>query len=847
MKLNPLLIGIAAALLVGCNSDKDNNDTTAPVVTPDPDPVVKVDIPAFSEGNTLQANVRWTTYGVPHITAANLESLAFGAGFAYAKDHACLLMDQIIKVRGERSKYYGPDKVVGSGDSQHLISDFGYKALGVNEYALQHYDELNEDSRAHYEGFVQGFNKYVTDTGVENLAPECASQPWVTQLTAQDMLAYSMATVQLASSANFLELAFFANPGDSNEYLPVPMSGAPSAVSSITNNIAQQAAQFKLEKKYKHLGSNGWGLGKDMMANGKGGLLANPHFPYEGNLRFWQSHLTIPGAMDVMGGSLQGMPGVINIGFNEHVAWTHTFSTARHFLIYQLALNENDRMSYSVEDEQYSITEKVVTVEVATGAGSTIELSKPFYYSHHGLMLETPVENGLGWSDTQAFTIKDANEFNMDVVAQWSALNQAVSLEDMKAAFAEFDGVSFNNTMAADKEGNVFYVDDSTVLKLDDQANLAIRLQPELVALRESVGFDIVPGNMKLFESQGKVPFNEAPQLTRTDYVQNSNDSYWVTNLNEPLIGFAAQYGDVHKPLSLRTRMGLKLLQQGGGEDAKFTLDELEQALVGNHFYLESLVFEELALQCFAQGDLPIELSNGTQVDISQACDLLANADGKMNLDTQGAALFREFAHLFNAKEHLYDNFDVTNPANTPNTLRKDKVALTALAHAVYNLQANNVALDSRLDELQFVEKSLAGGSGSGEKLPWAGPMHVEGGFNVFRYDRSNLTRSTLIPYTDYAVLNDAVTGKPLASNLTPQGYPVNYGSSWMFVMNFTENGPEAKGLLTMSQSSDSHSEHFDDQSRYYSQSAKLRPLLFKDEDIELNLIDEVDLSMTKQ
>lgn len=344
------------------------------------------------------------------------------------------------------------------------------------------------------------------------------------------------------------------------------------------------------------------------------------------------------------------MPGVINIGFNEHVAWTHTFSTARHFLIYQLALNENDRMSYSVEDEQYSITEKVVTVEVATGAGSTIELSKPFYYSHHGLMLETPVENGLGWSDTQAFTIKDANEFNMDVVAQWSALNQAVSLEDMKAAFAEFDGVSFNNTMAADKEGNVFYVDDSTVLKLDDQANLAIRLQPELVALRESVGFDIVPGNMKLFESQGKVPFNEAPQLTRTDYVQNSNDSYWVTNLNEPLIGFAAQYGDVHKPLSLRTRMGLKLLQQGGGEDAKFTLDELEQALVGNHFYLESLVFEELALQCFTQGDLPIELSNGTQVYISQACDLLANADGKMNLDTQGAALFREFAHLFNAK-----------------------------------------------------------------------------------------------------------------------------------------------------------------------------------------------------
>ncbi len=849
MKLHPLVFSVAAALLtVGCNSDSNNDVTEPPVTTtPEPEEAVKVAIPNFAEGSTLEANIRWTSYGVPHITATNLESLAFGSGYAYAKDHACLLMDQIIKTRGERAKYYGPDQVAGSGDSKHLISDFGYKALGVNEYALQHYDELDETSRAHFEGFVQGFNKYVNDTGAANLAPECASAPWVISLTAQDMLAYSMATVQLASSANFLELAFFANPGDGDEYLPTPSSNATSAVSSLVKNVNQQAKQFKLEKKFKHLGSNGWGLGKEMMANGKGGLLANPHFPHEGNLRFWQSHLTVPGAMNVMGGSLQGMPGVINIGFNEHVAWTHTFSTARHFLIYQLALNEDDRMSYRVEDELHTITSKTISVEVAIGPNTTIELQKPFYYSHHGLMLETPAANGLGWNDSQAFTIKDANEFNMDVVAQWSALNQAVSLDDMKESFAKFDGVSFNNTMAADKAGNVFYVDDSTVLKLKDTANLAIRLQPELVALRESTGFDLVPGNMKLFESQGKVPFTEAPQLTRTDYVQNSNDSYWVTNLNEPLVGFAAQYGDVHKPLSLRTRMGLKLLQDGGGEDAKFTLDELEQALVGNRIYLGELVFTDLAMQCQAQGDVPVQVTSDIAVDVSPACGIFSNWNGAMNLETQGAALIREFAHLFNPSTHLYTNFDVTDPANTPHTLRQDNVALKALAHAMLNLQSNGVSLTSSLADVQFVEKSLAGGHASGEQLPWAGPMHVEGGFNVFRFDRSNLTRSTLIPYADYQTLPDAITGKPLASNLSSQGYPVNYGSSWMFVMNFTEDGPVAKGLLTMSQSSDSRSEHFDDQSRYYSQTAKLRPLFYKEADIALNLIDEIDISMTKQ
>lgn len=849
MKLHTLSISIAAALLLSaCSSDDDKNVIEPPppvVVEPTPEPAPT--ITAFDDDNKLDANIRWTTFGVPHITADNLESLAFGSGYAYAKDHACLLLDQIVKTRGERAKFYGPDKVPGSGDSAHLISDFGYKALGVNEYAKAHYSELNDDSRAHYEGFVQGFNKYVSDTGVDNLAPECASQPWVFALTPEDMLAYAMATVQLASSANFLDLAFLANPGDDGEYLPTPTGAAASSVSSVVKNINQQAKSFKLEKKYQHLGSNGWGLGKDKMANGKGGLLANPHFPHEGNLRFWQSHLTIPGAMNVMGGSLQGMPGLINIGFNEHVAWTHTFSTARHFLIYQLALNENDRMSYSVEGDNHTITSKKITVEVAVAPGMTINLEKDFYYSHHGLMIETPAANGLGWDDNQAFTIKDANEFNMDVVAQWSALNQARSLDDMKASFAQFDGVAFNNTMATDKDGNVFYVDDSTVLNVGDLANKAIRLQPELVALRESTGFDLVPGNLKIFESDGKVPFEKAPQLNRTDYVQNSNDSYWVTNPQQPLLGFAAQYGDVQQPLSLRTRMGLKLLQDGGGQDGLFTLEELETALIGNRIYLGELVFEQLVAQCQVQGDTPVMLSNGQSIDLTQACEVLVQWNGAMTLDTKGAALIREFAHLFDSKTHLADNFDVTNPANTPNTLRIDGSALVALAHAVATLQSNGVALDATLAQMQFVEKTLAGGNASGEKLPWSGPMHVEGGFNVFRYDRSSTTRSTLIPYIDHQALNDAITGQPLRSNLTASGYPVNYGSSWMFVMNFTEQGPVAKGILTMSQSSDSTSDHFDDQSRFYSENATLRPLLFKDEDINLNLIDEIDLSLTKQ
>ena len=49
-------------------------------------------------------------------------------------------------------------------------------------------------------------------------------------------------------------------------------------------------------------------------------------------------------------------------------------------------------------------------------------------------------------------------------------------------------------------------------------------------------------------------------------------------------------------------------------------------------------------------------------------------------------------------------------------------------------------------------------------------------------------------------------------SQMSQQGYHITSGSSWMFVMRFTEEGPEGRGLLTYSQSSDIRSPHYLDQ-----------------------------------
>src|SRR3546814_2251540 len=56
------------------------------------------------------------------------------------------------------------------------------------------------------------------------------------------------------------------------------------------------------------VGSNAVALGKDATTDGRGLLLGNPHYPWQGILRFYQFHLTIPGKLDVMGAALPGLP-----------------------------------------------------------------------------------------------------------------------------------------------------------------------------------------------------------------------------------------------------------------------------------------------------------------------------------------------------------------------------------------------------------------------------------------------------------------------------------------------------------------------------------------------------------
>ena len=185
-------------------------------------------------------------------------------------------------------------------------------------------------------------------------------------------------------------------------------------------------------------------------------------------------------------------------------------------------------------------------------------------------------------------------------------MNLAHNMDQFKQSFRQYDGVLFNNTLAVDQQGNTFYIDDSTVPNLTPTAEQALRSDPILVQTRESIGFSILPGTSAVFDFDGPVPYEQAPKLERTDFVQNSNDSYWLTNPASPLTDYSILYGATHTEQTLRSRMAHSLLSDSAGQDGRFDLDDLEQMLFSERAFLAEAVLDDLLELCRIQGHEPV-------------------------------------------------------------------------------------------------------------------------------------------------------------------------------------------------------------------------------------------------
>lgn len=765
------------------------------------------------EAHRYKALIQRTSFGIPHITADDFGSAGFGQGYAFAEDHLCVLADQILKVRSERAMFLGP----GNGDA-HIHSDIANKALDMMGLATQAREQMPEDVLAMIQGYAAGYNHYLETTGVDNLPGWCRGDAWVKPIDEVDLIAYYLSLGQVASSTQLLDFIATAVPPGSPDLGPGP-------------------AFSTLNMRNNGIGSNGWAIGKARSATGRGMVLANPHFPWVGELRLWESHVTIPDQVDLYGVALMGVPGV-NIGFNEHVAWTHTFSQSQRFSIYTLDLDPLDPTSYLYDGASRKMTSKAFTIDVKQPDGSTQPYTQTIWYSHYG-----PIINalGFGWSNNLAVTYRDANLTNFQLIEQFVGMGTANSLQEFQNVFTEVKGMPWAHTMAADSEGNAWYIDAAATPNLTQQAlddwiaSLDDAGLPKLIY--DEAGIMVLNGSDSKNEwveeagarEPGIVPASGAPQLLRDDYVFNANDSHWLANPAAPLVGFSPAQGRERVPQSIRTRSNIEILSRTGpgsaaGDDGVFTIKELQDALFGNYGMATELAFDAVLARC---QETPPFMHKGVLVDLSDACAILADWDRRYDLYSVGATIWREFLGSFPARDlkdrgDLFDTaFDPDDPVNTPNTVpaaadtpEADPIARN-LANAVLNLQAAGVPLDAPLGQVQYTKRGDAlipiHGGGSADGLP-----------NQVFY---SILQTSLEPNPSRGEVINAAT------DLTTAGYVINYGASFVMTMNFTDDGPVAEALLTYGESDDPNSPHFLDQFFRFA-NEQWRPILYRQEDI---------------
>lgn len=754
-----------------------------------------------------EADIRWTTHGVAHIRANDWGSLGYGQGWACARDHLPTLADQLVKVRSERARWNG-----AGVDGRHLHSDLGYRMLGVQERAPMLRDAQPATIREFVAGYATGANAWIAEAaGTDALPTWCRDAPWVAPFDEIDLWTYLVDVVLMASGRNLAEIIGSAEA-------PGPDGPAPAAPASALGGGAGA--------------SNGWAFGSDATASGHGLVVANPHFPWGGEARFWECHLTLPGELDAYGVCLIGAPG-IQIGFNRDVAWTHTFSKGHRFTLDRLDLVPGSPTSYRSGDEERAMEPTELTVEVRGDDGTVAPVTRTRWRTHHGPMVNLPL---LGWGLDTAFTYRDANLENVRYFEQFFGMACATSLDELQRVHAEVQGIPWVNTIAADRTGRAWIIDSSPTPALTPaaEARFLDRLQTDLVAaLLHENRVAMLDGSdpdddwqhLDGARSPGLLPYERLPQLERRDYVLNANDSHWLNHATAKVEGHSPLHGLERTPRTLRTRQNLRTVAALAAT-GEVTTERALEALLSNASLSGELLAGAVAERAAAAGSVEVD---GRTLDLEPAAAVLAAWDRTCSLEARGAALWRELMGSFDPKAALdagplfAEPFDVDRPVDTPAGLAPAPAAgpdpvLVALGRAVLVLEAAGVPIDAPLGEVQWAQRGA-------ERVPVHGGCELDGVCNILS-PWGALASASLEP--DAEPLGAIAPDRAATTGIAEGGYRVTYGASFVMAVELTDEGPQGVGLLAYGQCGDDRSPHHVDGTQAYS-ARQVRPLLFDD------------------
>jgi acyl-homoserine-lactone acylase len=600
---------------------------------------------ARSDAQTADAlarrvEIRRTTWGVPHVKADDLAAAAFGLAYVQLEDYGARVALGLLRGRGEMGLWFGRDSMAGD-----------FAARPVYAIAVAKYPTLDADTRAVYEGFAAGVNRYIERHPGEFPA---GFRP---HFTGYDVAARD---VQVASTAAASRLLARLDPARAAAEPP----DAASATGRADVLDAPAAGVDPLEE-----GSNAWAFAPSRTRSGRAILVRNPHLAWDAG--YYEAHVHVPGVLEFYGDFRIGGPFTVIGGFNRHLGWATTNNAPDNDEFYALDVDPEHADHFLFDGASVPLERVLVTVPFRNGPGVSTETRESW---------RTPLGPVVHRDGGRIYVLRTAGDGDHRGGQQFLRMMQATSLEEWKAAM-RMRARSTSSFTYADRAGNVFYVWNG--------------LNP---ALPHPSGGDsaATPARRTDEVFTRLIPWDSLPQVLnpRWGYVRNENDAPYHTNLHA-ILDRARYPANMPEPsLRLRSQLSLELIH----DTRRRSLEEIMALKNSYRMLLADRVKGELL------SALQVASLTGAQ---RAAADLLARWDNTAAPESRGGVLFTTWWQRYIegrvADSMFATPWDVRDPVRTPSGLRDRARAVDAFTWAVDETARRHGAVDVAWGEVHRV------------------------------------------------------------------------------------------------------------------------------------------------
>ena len=579
-------------------------------------------------------------------------------------------------------------------------------------YAVEMYPKVDADTRSVYEGFAAGVNRYIMKHPDE-FPPELKP----------DFTGYDVAARDVSQASE---------------------DAARRLIARLTNDTSQQRAAARNQDE----GSNAWAFAPSRTQSRKAVLLRNPHLNW--NAGYYEGHLVVPGVIDFYGDFRIGGPFTVIGGFNRYLGWSTTNNAPDLDEVYALTADPERPDHYLFDGTSVPLERQLVTVEYKFGSGIATE-TREFW--------RTPLGPVIHRADGKIYVYHRAADMEFRAGQQFLAMMRAKSLEEWKEAMRMGTRLNSNFTYA-DRDGNIFYIWNGLVPSLPHEPG------GDTLAIPATRTSDVWTSY---------VPFDSLPQLLnpKGGYLHNENDTYHLTNLNEPIPADRFPSNFPEPELRFRSQLALLLIHK---TDGRLTMDEI----------LELKHSPRMLMAERVKGDLVKAVRAGaTTPAIDSAIAMIESWDATTRIDSRGGVLFESWVRNYQravggADSMFAEPWTIEEPLSTPRGLADPAKAAQAFAAAMGETSSRYGSWNVTWGDVHRVRRGKV-------DVPVSGCSGALGCFRVLQFQ-------------------DAPDGKRVAAG----------GDGWILAVEFHEDVPRAWTVLAYGQSPDEDSPYFDSQAEMF-------------------------------